>query len=962
MSRRARLSATAVWIALIVLVAPTGRAAERKPVTERPLVFSRSQLKYGLDRCYLRRWVDRPLLVNPKLRVRDQKHAMALPSYRRILKTVASYGLDGLAFFPETSGRMGAFAYTDQTAEPGISLLPEFVATNRLSSKREVLRAALACRSCVRIGGKLLVSSYRADSLSADTWKKLLEALRQELGDVFLFLPDISRPGGEGWNKWIDRFDSEAGITAADVERLRQYLRAYATATDGLYMASAAAIRRDRRFHGRFYREFLAPLLRDVLAEPDLQGKLLGLSACVAHSNCTRLGYTLSDDGTRTLRHSFEAALSARPDVIIIPEWDEQNENTSLRPTVDNSFSSRRIVRHYMQRLRGKTPTPIADDDTRLPNTILSYRKILTLGEELRLELLNVPDTNSSAQYTARLLLQALDGTVVHRFPERTFAENELCETTETIPSETLAAHHTLIPALQIRRHGESCLVDRGWRPIQLRATWNWDYKWVKQPLRDLASVPDCRLAIEKAADPGHVILHGNVSCTEPLASVEIVENGAVVYAVDPRPDALRQLPDHVMLAFEYRSQDRHPITGSVEVLGGTCRWPDSYQIPGYSWYLDGKVLRLRRYVDWRPNVAYLAVPESDLAKAQLKFRVGDLQRTISVSEILERELVTYHDGRDMTVTVSRFLKQDDHAPHLERRQATFRTLARPEIATSLFHVRAITKSGRTFRSWPVHQQWLFGASVVELPVWSDVRGSRTTVTVDSLRVPNIQYPFSDRHGAAMLTDAGRPFWGILGGFTDSVTGTGGGGGNDGSPFIQADQYPQNVSCNAPRWCTEDGRMCLRFEGQGAHIALPQGVLPRRGGFHVTLEIKPRSVGPQVLFAHRRHYPGSLTLALDEGRLSGGFTTDQLRTYTFKTDLAVPTGRWSRVEAIYDLQSMRLRVDGHEAGPFKCQGVGLYDMTTVVGGFGPGTPAPTSWRAGGWFNGDLAALSVSHLP
>ena len=963
MYQRLLIAASAASIALATVAATTGRvyAAERKPLAERTLVFSRSQMKYGLDRNYLRRWVDRPLLVDPALRVEGQKYAMTFPSYRRILQVVASYGLDGLAFFPETSGRMGAFEYTDRAAVPGISLLPEFIATDSLESKRKVLQAALACRSCVRINGKLPITSYRADSLKPEQWRKLLAALRKEFGDTFLFAPSISRPCGEGWHSWIERFDSEQGITATDRERLRQYLRTYAVATDGLYVASAASIKKNRKLHHRFYREFLAPFFRDVLSEPDMAGKLFGLSACVAHINCTRLGYTLSDDGTRTLRNSFEAALSVRPDLIIIPEWDEENENTSLRPTVDNSFSSQHIIRHYMERLRGEPLPPLPGERRELPNLVLSYRKLLTLGEELRLELLNIPDgpdVDSDETYAVRLTLRGLDGKIAHAFPERTFAVRRLRDVTETIPTESLARHCALVPALEIRRAGRTLNVDRGWRPIQIRATWNWDYKWVKQPLRDLAPVSDSRIAIEKAEEPGCVVLTGRVVCDEPLASVEVIENGAVVYAVDPRPDALRQLQDHVMLAFEYRSQRRHRTKGYVEVLDGACRWPASYQKPKYSWRLDGSVLRLQRYVDHRQNIAYLAVPKSDAAKAVLRFQVGSLEGRVPIRDIIERELITYHDGRDMTVTVSRFLKQNDHPPHLGTQQATFRALVRPDMATSLFHCRAIAKSGRIFRSAAVQQEWPSPARTVQLPVWSDTLKARTVVEVRSARVPRIRYEWSDRHGAALVTDQGRPFWAIFGGYTDSVTGRGGGGSNDGSPFIRASQYPEDAPCNAPQWCTEDGRACLRFDGQGAYIALPQGVLPRRGAFHLTLHVKPLSAKPQILFVHRRHYIGSLTLGLDRGRLRGTFTTDQLHTYTFKTKLAVPAGQWATVEAAYDLGAMRLRVNGKEEGPFECKGVGLYDMTSVVGGFGGGKPVDEFTGASGWFEGYLAGFSV----
>ena len=80
---------------------------QRPLKTERTYVFSRSQLKYGLeDIDYLNRWVDRPLFVDPKLRGEETKpQTIYYPSYRRIQEIVKQYGLDGFAFFPETSGR-----------------------------------------------------------------------------------------------------------------------------------------------------------------------------------------------------------------------------------------------------------------------------------------------------------------------------------------------------------------------------------------------------------------------------------------------------------------------------------------------------------------------------------------------------------------------------------------------------------------------------------------------------------------------------------------------------------------------------------------------------------------------------------------------------------------------------------------------------------------------------------------
>lgn len=91
-------------------------------------------MKYGLERNYMRRWIDRPLLVDRSLRV-PAEHVTPYPSYVRIIDVVRSYGLDGLAFFPETKGRLGMFEYTTRAAPTGFRLLPEFLPNRNVEAK-----------------------------------------------------------------------------------------------------------------------------------------------------------------------------------------------------------------------------------------------------------------------------------------------------------------------------------------------------------------------------------------------------------------------------------------------------------------------------------------------------------------------------------------------------------------------------------------------------------------------------------------------------------------------------------------------------------------------------------------------------------------------------------------------------------------------------------------------------------
>lgn len=73
-----------------------------------------------------------------------------------------------------------------------------------------------------------------------------------------------------------------------------------------------------------------------------------------------------------------------------------------------------------------------------------------------------------------------------------------------------------------------------GLRYIHLRATWSWDYKWVKTPLRDVCAPREAsfQLSRENSADRNRLTISGSVACDEEIASVEVPEDDGVVYSV----------------------------------------------------------------------------------------------------------------------------------------------------------------------------------------------------------------------------------------------------------------------------------------------------------------------------------------------------------------------------------------------------------------------------------------------
>ena len=347
-----------------VLAEVRAKADARVPLTPRPLVYSRSQMKYGLELNYYHTWNDRPLLVNRAYRVPAQ-YVTPLPGYARQLQEVVRYDMDGLAFFPETKGRLGMFEVHGQTGVAGVGLLPEFFpkpGEDEVANKAEVIERALKCPSAPRLEGKVLITSYAANALTPAQWGQMLAALRARVGDKFLFLPALT-DGAE----LRAAFSTGEPITRAQVEQTQRNLRAYLDVCDGIYFHYPAAFRTtDRVFDEAFYRGVFIPVFKSVLSEEPYRRKYLGLSAYKSHMSPDR-GNNLHEDGTRTLRRSIEAAMDARPDVLVLPEWDEFNENTCWRPTVYGSNTTQRIVRYYMSRIKNVAPTPVPDDDAGIP-------------------------------------------------------------------------------------------------------------------------------------------------------------------------------------------------------------------------------------------------------------------------------------------------------------------------------------------------------------------------------------------------------------------------------------------------------------------------------------------------------------------------------------------------------------------------------------------------------------------
>ncbi len=932
------------------------QAAGRKPLTKRTLVFSRAQVKYGLERNYYRAWIDRPLFTDRALR-QPKRYVTPFASFRRVVAIGQRYGIDGFAFFPETKGRMGVFDMIARIRPKNFYVLPEFLGTPDIDAKAAALQAALKCPYAARLDGKLLITSYGAEALTPKQWRTILAALRKRCGDCFLFLPSLPQPV-----RFRPNYDRGLPFSEAEMREVKQQLRAYLDVCDGLYFHYPAAFKdyaHRRKFDDGFYRDLFIPVFKSVLAKPKYRSKLLGLSAYHSHYNAD-ISLGLQEDNTRTLRRSFETALAARPEVIILPEWDEQNENTSFRPTVYNGLSTMRILRYYMRRLKGLPLSPLDGDDPAAPNLIVTYRKVLTVGEPLEIELLNVPDSTCRGAYAAQVKLLDAAGKLVKTFPPATFAGDQLRDVTLTLPTETAASCRALIPEIRITGYrGKDLAFRGGLHYIRLRAAFNWDYKCVSHPLRDLLRPrrADFRLTCQN----GEAVVSGEFACDTPLAYAEVLEDDDVVYALDPTNEFMQNTPGVRRFFVEYRC---------IRYLPGKLTIRLSR--PAVKWFTSGPILhrqpdktRVGRdavaiSTTFSPHVrwALFVMNEADCRDAAVTFDAGAGAATVRTADILARGPWARTFPNGLCVTISERRKPLDLPPHLNTRRVRFTARVIPDNRASVFHVRMIAKNGRLWRSPPLPLP-LRGADreTTTLRAYSDTRGEPVDVTIVKGRIPAFHYEFAPRRGDILYAPEWPRFSGACGGTPDALTLRGGNLGHSATMFggsFGKRTLPSGPISFAPKWAVVDGRPCLRFDGKGAFVSFPRETIPRRGSFVIEFDIKPeavpRSRARQYVFLHRLIRPASLSVFLQQGLLRADYYMEDHR-WAYNAGLPIPQGKWSRVRITRDFEKLVVEVNGKRRAA-ACDAPGFDIGPIAFGGYGK---APA-----GWFRGCLASLRITH--
>jgi len=890
----------------------TMQIGNRKRTFAQPVLFPESQLKYGLFQNYLHYWIDRPLFFDRATRYPSGSYAYTTKeSFLQDWEIAKKYEFNGLGnldsgnIYPVTD----RFLREANLKPDNFYEFPEFGFSGEpntetiIKSFAGLLRIAQRSPYTTRPNGKMLVLTYNTAGTTMDRHRQILKALRDEFGDTFTVSAGLGMPydTAEGFGDIAPRVFRQTGrLPAETIEAYRKQAQEALDVFGALQIGVTTRlvnIAGDYTFgYSTKLFEYLLPTLLDVMKRPENQGRLIGFSLYQGYINHLT-GVNDGEYGTARLRDSLDAALLLNPDFILFFEWNEVNENTCFQPTLYNSMSLQRILKYYARKMRGQSTMPNPGDDLSIPNLILSHRETLKLGERLQFELLNVPDSDKAETYRATLVLRDINGRKIFRFPTEKFTADTLHAITYSIPSEQLAEYAVILPELETAASDGKKRTFSDFQYVRIQPTMCFNYKAVRQPLRDMLKPEKSTFEVSKNAD-GSYKINAAVEATETLSSLEIVDNGSEVAALD---NAHEFDPDNnfIFVGTLSAKQTKYaPITIKVT---NSSHWKfrpwEAPNISFGSWRRDNDAVSGNTYLWVAMNSFIVTVPKNEVADAILDITIDGERNTFPLAD-----LVSNHKAasvfRICRLDVEKFNRLADIPVRIKEKSGSLTANLVSDFNYPIFQVRAVTESGKIFRSKPALPEKLSGEKI-QLNVLSETGGNVVPVKVARERVPVLHYCFDPTRGAMMCNSYES--------FYDAQLGGG---------FVYEEPFhltplPDGGSYN-PKWEKDGKDNVLVFDGICNYINFPREAFPR-GSFTLEFEITMNETEkPQVLFRHFSDILGSISLYAKGGKLCAGYGDRALKTTRFQTDLDLPVNTWTKVKVTYDLKELMFEVDGKQ--------------------------------------------------
>ena len=293
--------------------------------------------------------------------------------------------------------------------------------------------------------------------------------------------------------------------------------------------------------------------------------------------------------------------------------------------------------------------------------------------------------------------------------------------------------------------------------------------------------------------------------------------------------------------------------------------------------------------------------------------------------------------------------KLADHPVFLKQNSADFKATIKSDCTLPCFQLRAITESGRIYRSKPIFPSVLSGRQET-LNIFSCSTGTPVSVPIPAEEIVDITYAFKPEHGT-ILRDSANPYFDV------SL----GGGFKYLDPMCFG-RLPENAQTTAPQWVKSGTGWSLKFNGISNYLIFPMETIPH-GSFSLEFECRTDAAVNQVLFRHYSFEPGSLLLYIIDGKLQAEFVS-MGRNYaginnTLPVHLPFPTGRWVTVKVEYDLHKITLAVDGKTVTiPFTLRAA--KPASAIFGGF-TSDDKDLNGKNLNFFQGELRSFRIRHI-
>lgn len=936
---------------------------ERNRNAKETLYFSEAQLKYGMFQNFLHYWIDRPLFWDRATRHPERKFAyMTRPSFMVDVAQLRKYEMDGLGAFGVPGNKFRQLKQADEYLEKGhvadVMLLPQITygeAVIRSGSKpdeiAEMLRFCLKSPHMPRINGKLLVGTYNYRLLSAVQHRELMKQITAKLGhDDFLIVGDMDL---RNLRTLQAAFRKNGSLTSAQTAELEKLITDVLDTAGGIQLGITELDRPSdgeytSRYDTSFFDSCTSKALDKIMARPEYKDKILGFVVNQGYINHLS-GMNHGEYGTFTLRNIMRRVLKHNPDYVLFFEWNEVNENTSFQPTVYSGQTTGRIIKYYSRLSKGKPFAPYAGDDVSIPDLTLSYRATLKPGEILRFELLNIPDGSTRRTLAAQLKLTDGNGKVLLAFPEEKIDSSAFGSVDYSVPGEAFAVGGVIRPVLTVNGKNYT-----DFQTIRIDPSMSWNYKAVRQNLRDMLKIDECKFDVRKL-DRGKYAFSVDLTAAEPLASVEFMnqEDEVAAAGAEKEYDSEKNLIVRLALTAP-------PHSGAREIGKIRVRNVSSFKLtacylanvdPG-AWkdLPDGSGI-LNDFTLWTQETVYfIQIPkkEADKAVIELDFKNPDIGVKDIPVNIVEKNgiyAVVLNPKTSLRAEALKVMNLPDLPPQLNVNNVKWHGTVEVETPWPVFTVRAIGKSGRIYRSRPVVPEKLPADNPVSVGYFNETTKKPEKTIIPKALLPDIHYLFDPASGAVLRSDSGRYFDGKLGG---------------GFHYMEAFSHPLTkvaAGSRAPQWVRDGKSWILRFDGVNDYINFTRETFPQ-GAFTLRMEIRPEFSGKtMVLFRHFNYFLGSLSLFIRSGKLYAVWGEKNLKSYKFATGLAVTNGAWNDIEVKYDFRQLTFTVNGKsESFPFS--GRAFAFKSAVFGGHDKVEYAPDEPLV--FFKGDLRNLAISH--